>query len=287
MYFPDLIWPMALQGQALSVPQTEAVSDKALSQTQSQPGRLEIYDVSKSFEIAGKPLNVLEQINLHIEPGEFVSIVGPSGCGKSTLLRLVLGLEQDYHGTIKLDGELIRGPGLERGIVFQDHRLLPWMTVAQNVGLALTNTPLSADEKQRLITEHIELVNLQGFADAYPGQLSGGMAQRAAIARSLVNKPQVLLLDEPLGALDALTRVYLQAELQRIWLQQRSTVIMVTHDVDEAVYLSDRVVIMSANPGRIERIVKVEEPRPRDRNNPQLQHIREDILQQLLSRGAH
>jgi nitrate ABC transporter ATP-binding subunit len=287
MYFPDLIWPLALQGQALSVPHTEAVSAQEQLKTQGQPGQLEIHDVSKSFEIAGKPLNVLEHVNLHIEPGEFVSIVGPSGCGKSTLLRLVLGLDQQYSGSISLDGQLIREPGLERGIVFQDHRLLPWMTVAQNIGLALTNSVLPAEEKQRLITEHIELVNLQGFADAYPGQLSGGMAQRAAIARALVNKPRVLLLDEPLGALDALTRVYLQAELQRIWLQQRSTVIMVTHDVDEAVYLSDRVVIMSANPGRIERIVKVEEPRPRDRNNPQLQHIREDILQQLLSRGSH
>jgi nitrate ABC transporter ATP-binding subunit len=285
MYFPDLIWPIVLQGQALSAPQTEVAPEQLKMQGLS--GRLEIKQLSKSFNLAGKALNVLEQIQLQIEPGEFVSIVGPSGCGKSTLLRLVLGLEQDYSGTIHLDGQLIRQPGLERGIVFQDHRLLPWMTVAQNIALALINSPLSAGEKQQLIDEHIALVNLQGFADAYPAQLSGGMAQRAAIARALVNQPQVLLLDEPLGALDALTRLYLQSELQRIWLQQRNTVIMVTHDVDEAVYLSDRVVVMSANPGRIERIVRVEQPRPRDRNHSQLQQIREDILQQLLRGGGH
>jgi len=248
---------------------------------QSGGAGLSIRAVDKVYRIEGKSLPVLQNIDLDVRPGEFISIVGPSGCGKSTLLRLVLGLDQDYRGDIILDGERIRGTSLDRGIVFQDHRLFPWMTVQQNVELALLNRKLPADRKRELVASHIELVNLKGFEQAYPHQLSGGMAQRAAIARALVNEPKVLLLDEPLGALDALTRVHLQNELQRIWLRHRGTVIMVTHDVEEAVFLSDRVIIMSANPGTIARLVPVPLPHPRDRSAPVLRRLKEEILSEL------
>lgn len=245
-------------------------------------GGLALRGVGKRYHIEGRALPVLQDIDLDIRPGEFISIVGPSGCGKSTLLRLIVGLDSEYEGDILLDGRRIEGTSLDRGIVFQDHRLFPWMTVEDNIALALLNRDLPAARKRELVAEHIELVNLSGFEKAWPHQLSGGMAQRAAIARALVNEPKVLLLDEPLGALDALTRVYLQTELQRIWLQHRSTVIMVTHDVEEAVYLGDRVVIMDANPGKIARVVDVPLQHPRDRAAPLLRKLKDEILAELI-----
>lgn len=246
-----------------------------------QTGELRIEGLNKAYRIDGKALPVLQDIDLHVRAGEFVSIVGASGCGKSTLLRLIVGLESDYQGDILLDGQRLVDTGLERGIVFQDHRLFPWMTVAQNITLALKNLGLSDAQKKQRVAEHIELVNLQGFEHAYPHQLSGGMAQRAAIARALVTQPKILLLDEPLGALDALTRVHLQRELQRIWVQQRSTMIMVTHDVEEALYLGDRVIVMDARPGRIGHIVDVNLPHPRDRGCAELQRLKEELLTEL------
>lgn len=244
-------------------------------------GALSTHRVSKRYHLADRDLEVLRDIDLAIAPGEFVSIVGASGCGKSTLLRLIVGLDPDYTGDIVLDGERVKGTSLDRGIVFQDHRLLPWMTVQQNIELALLNSGLSRERKRAIVEEHIRLVRLEGFEQAFPKQLSGGMAQRAAIARALVNRPKVLLLDEPLGALDALTRLHLQRELQRIWMEHRTTVVMVTHDVEEAVYLSDRIVVMDSNPGRIRQIVTVPLPHPRDRSAPVLRRTRDDILQQL------
>ena len=192
---------------------------------------LTLKNISKRF--ASRPgsssqLQVLDNIQLDIAPGEFISIVGASGCGKSTLLRLILGLDEEYEGRILLNGQPIDGTGLERGIVFQDHRLFPWLNVEQNVAVALKNSPLSTKEKRDTVREHIELVGLQDFIDAYPHQISGGMAQRVAIARGLVNRPSVLLLDEPLGALDALTRARLQGELQNIWAKEKITMILVT-----------------------------------------------------------
>ncbi|MDH4607446.1 ABC transporter ATP-binding protein [Pseudomonas sp. BN102] len=251
------------------------------TEEQTLPGALEIHRLSKSYRIEGRSLPVLESVDLKVNPGEFVSIVGASGCGKSTLLRLIVGLEAEYQGDILLDGERIVATSLERGIVFQDHRLFPWMTVQKNIGLALKNHKLSKAEKDRLVAEHIALVNLTGFENAYPHQLSGGMAQRAAIARALITKPKILLLDEPLGALDALTRVHLQRELQRIWVQQRSTMIMVTHDVEEALYLGDRVIVMDAHPGRIKHEIKVDLPHPRDRAAPLLHKLKEELLGEL------
>jgi len=244
-------------------------------------GELTVTDLDKSFVIGGSPRPVLENINLTVRPSEFVSIVGASGCGKSTLLRLIVGLDSEYSGEIRLDGERIATTSLDRGIIFQDHRLFPWMTLAQNIELALLNTDTPKARRAQIVAEHIALVGLTGFEQAYPHQLSGGMAQRAAIARALVTEPKVLLLDEPLGALDALTRVHVQNELQRIWMAQRSTMVMVTHDVEEALYLGDRVIVMSPHPGRIRRIVEVDLPHPRDRRSPLLHRLKDEILAEL------
>ncbi|MDX3909840.1 MAG: ABC transporter ATP-binding protein [Sphingobium sp.] len=246
-------------------------------------GALTISNLNKSFQIGGQPRRILDSINLDVRPGEFVSIVGASGCGKSTLLRLIVGLDTDFSGELRLDGERIVTTSLDRGIVFQDHRLFPWMTLEQNIELALLNTDAPKARRAQIVADHIALVNLKGFEKAYPHQLSGGMAQRAAIARALVTEPRLLLLDEPLGALDALTRVHVQNELQRIWMSQRSTMVMVTHDVEEALYLGDRVIVMSPNPGRIRRIVDVDLPHPRDRRSPLLHRLKDEILAELTS----
>jgi sulfonate transport system ATP-binding protein len=229
---------------------------------------------------------VLDDISLDIAQGEFVSVLGASGCGKSTLLRLVAGLDRDYRGDIRVDGERVRDTSLERGIVFQDHRLFPWLTASQNILAALRNAPLSTQQKREAVAEHVALVGLEGFEHAYPHQLSGGMAQRVAIARGLVNRPRVLLLDEPFGALDALTRGRLQNELQRIWQHERITMILVTHDVDEAIYLGDRVVTMAPRPGRVKRIAHVDLPRPRERSDARFVRLREQILADFTDRPA-
>jgi sulfonate transport system ATP-binding protein len=247
----------------------------------SQRQTIEIRGLRKHYPVDGKSLSVLEGLNLTVEPGSFLSIVGASGCGKSTLLRLLTGLDVEYEGEIRVGGEPVRGTSLDRGIVFQEHRLFPWLTVRQNIGLGLENATWSAEKKHAAIEEHIALVGLTGFADAYPHQLSGGMAQRAAIARGLVNQPSILLLDEPFGALDALTRSRLQGELQRIWQAEGITMILVTHDVDEAVYLGDRVVVLQPRPGRIRRVVDVPVPHPRDRNDPTLKQLTEEVRSEI------
>lgn len=244
-----------------------------------QHGAVSIQQLHKSYQHQQKnALKVLEHINLDVKAGEFISIVGSSGCGKSTLLRLLVGLEHDYQGKIQVDGQTIQGTSLKRGIVFQDHRLFPWLSVQENVRVALHNSQLTKNEENALIHEHLALVRLTQFKDAYPSQLSGGMNQRVAIARSLVNRPEILLLDEPFGALDALTRHKLQDEIQHIWQSEKITMIMVTHDVDEAVYLADRVVVMQPHPGRIKRIVDVNVPHPRQRDDLRLMKIKNNIL---------
>ncbi len=244
-----------------------------------QAGSVSIQQLTKHYPTQKQEdLTVLEGINLNIQPGEFISIVGSSGCGKSTLLRLLVGLERQFQGQILVDGQPIQGTSLERGIVFQDHRLFPWLTVRENVRIALHKSQFSRAEEDVLIDEHLELVKLTQFKDAYPSQLSGGMNQRVAIARSLVNRPQILLLDEPFGALDALTRQNLQDELQRIWQSEKITMIIVTHDVEEAVFLGDRVVVMQPHPGRIKRIVDIHLAHPRKREDVRLTNIKNDIL---------
>ncbi|SHH47612.1 ABC transporter ATP-binding protein [Pollutimonas bauzanensis] len=272
-------------------PQAEAQSpapSPALSAPSGSPPRsneLDVIGVCKRYasgQASGGVLQVLDNIDLHVPAGQFISIVGASGCGKSTLLRLILGLDGEFEGRILLDGKPISGTGPERGIVFQDHRLFPWLTVEQNIGIGLRNAPFNAAKKRDLIAGHVALVSLEGFEKSYPHQISGGMAQRVAIARGLVNRPRVLLLDEPFGALDALTRSRLQAELQRIWQKERITMLLVTHDVEEAVFLGDRVVVMQPHPGRIRRSVQVDLPRPRNRSDPRFIQLRDDVLSDFL-----
>ena len=243
---------------------------------------LAVEGVSKSFQLNGKPLKVLSDFSLQVTKGEFISIVGSSGCGKSTLLRLIAGLDTSYDGSIVWLGSQVSGTSLDRGLVFQEHRLFPWLTVQENVALALESSGLSPAEVKQRVTRQIELVGLSCFANAYPHQISGGMSQRVAIARALVLKPRLLLLDEPFGALDALTRLKMQQELQRLWESEDTTSILVTHDVEEAVFLGDRVIVMEANPGRIKRIVSVDLPRPRHRASAEFQHIKDDVLSDFI-----
>jgi len=252
----------------------------------SLAGTLDIQHLSKSYPVKNGDLSVLEDVTLTIEPGEFVSIVGSSGCGKSTLLRLIVGLEEDYQGQVLLDGQRIVGTSLRRGIVFQEHRLFPWLTVENNIQLGLLNADLTPGQKRQAVREHIALVGLEGFEKSYPHQLSGGMAQRVAIARALVSKPEILLLDEPFGALDALTRAYLQQELHRIWQAEGITMILVTHDVEEAIYLGDKVVVMEPRPGRIRRIVPVDLAHPRERAATAFAEVKQEVLKEFSGDSA-
>lgn len=224
---------------------------------------LDVTDLSKSYTVDGKKMRVLQNIDLQVEPGECVAIVGNSGCGKSTLLKIIAGLVSYETGRVLCNGQAVTGPGIDRGVVFQDHRLLPWLTIEDNVGFGLKQ--ISRKEKQQLVLDYLKMVNLDGFKKAYPHQLSGGMSQRAAIARALAGAPQILLMDEPFGALDALTRITLQQELIRIRQEQKKTVILITHDIDEAVFLGNRVVIMSERPGRILKSIAIELPLERNR----------------------
>src|SRR5882757_2188243 len=239
---------------------------------------LQLRKVSKAFDLPRERLPVLDEISLDIAPGEFVCIVGASGCGKSTLLRLIEGLDTEYSGSIVYEGQPVTGPDLSRGIIFQEHRLFPWLTVEQNIQLAFGATSIALSEQKERVQEQIQRVGLGGFETAWPHQISGGMAQRAAIARALINRPKLLLLDEPLGALDALTRLKLQQELQRLWVDVGITMIMVTHDIEEAVFLADRIVAMTSRPGRIKRIVPVLLPHPRERTEPLFNEIKHDVL---------
>jgi ABC-type nitrate/sulfonate/bicarbonate transport system ATPase subunit len=237
--------------------------------------------IVKTFTAGAGDFVAVEDFSLSVASGAFVAIVGASGCGKSTILRMIAGLEVPDRGEILAGGTRVAGPGLDRGLVFQEARLMPWLTVRQNIGLALQKVPMDAAQRRAVIDEHIALVGLAGFAEAYPRQLSGGMAQRVAIARGLAARPEILLLDEPFGALDALTRVRLQTELQRIWRAEAITMLLVTHDVEEAVFLADRVVIMSPRPGRIVAIEAVDLARPRDRAARDFVALKSSILAAL------
>ena len=243
--------------------------------------------VAKSFPVDGRELQAIERFDLEIADGEFIAIVGASGCGKSTLLRLLVGLDREFQGEIRIDGAPIDGIGGERGIVFQEHRLFPWLNVEQNVALGLVNEPLSETGKAARVSDYLQLVGLTAFARAYPHQLSGGMAQRVAIARGLVASPRILLLDEPFGALDALTRQQLQEELLRIRQRERITTVLVTHDVEEALFLADRVVVMAPRPGRIKRIVEVPLAHPRERGGYDFLRQREALLHELTGEGDY
>jgi sulfonate transport system ATP-binding protein len=249
-----------------------------------QRGTVDIQIAHKAFAGSKGSLLALKDILLTIDPGEFVCVVGGSGCGKTTLLRIIAGLESDYEGAVFLDGRKLTGTGLDRGVVFQEHRLLSWLTVHDNVAFGLAGLP--PEERSRDIRHYISLVGLDQFEYEYPHQLSGGMSQRVAIARALVARPEVLLLDEPFASLDALTRMRMQQEILRIWEAERTTVVLVTHDIEEAVYLADRVVIMSPQPGTIRSILPVPLPRPRDRTDREFVQVRKSVHDELFAPGG-
>ncbi|MDR1872790.1 MAG: ABC transporter ATP-binding protein [Deltaproteobacteria bacterium] len=244
-------------------------------------GVIDIKGVSKNFPHPdGSEVKALSQVELTVSGGEFVSLIGPSGCGKSTLLRLIAGLDKATTGTLELDGQTIDGPSAERGLAFQNPYLFPWLNIYNNVAFGLRARRVYKRLKS-MVGQYLELVGLGKFGQVYPHHLSGGMAQRASLARALINEPRVLLLDEPLGALDAFTRMNMQDEILRIRSEKRITMIMVTHDVDEAIYLSDRVIIMTPGPGKVEKILAVPLTRPRARNTPDFLSLRSRILEIL------
>src|SRR5665213_2940490 len=249
----------------------------------TKPMALQIKNLSKHFSLSQGELTVLKNVDLTVQPGEFISIVGASGCGKSTLLRLIGGLEQVSEGQILFGDTVIQKPGLDRGMVFQEARLYPWFTVAENIAFGCSKD-LMETETRKLVQTHVNLVGLSGFEKAYPHQLSGGMQQRTAIARALVSHPQMLLLDEPFGALDALTRIQMQQEILKIWQKEKITVILVTHDIDEAVFLGDRVLVMSNRPGTFKKNLSVPLARPRDRNSLKFSKIRKEIYDEFFSK---
>ncbi len=256
------------------------VAVAALTEDTAAGAPLAIRGVSHEFDIEGTPLPVLDDIDLDVAPGEFVALLGPSGCGKSTLLRLVAGLEPPRAGRILFDGAPVLGPHPSRVVVFQDPTLYPWRTVEGNVSVGLEARGLLRSQRHR-VGDALRLVGLDGFARVYPHQLSGGMAQRAALARALVNDPQLLILDEPLGKLDSLTRLTMQSELVSLWQRKGFTALLVTHDVEEALLLASRVVVLSDRPARIKAEVANDLPYPRHRGDPRLAELRHEVLSLL------
>ena len=229
-----------------------------------RPVKLKVEDLSKKFNTPKGEIAALNKINFQIHRREFITVIGPSGCGKTTLIRILAGLDFPTSGNVLLEGKKMEGPGAERGMVFQDYTLFPWLTVKKNVMFGLEIQGLGSLKAEAEAMEWLEIVGLAKCAEAYPGQLSGGMKQRVAIARSLANRPEILFLDEPFGALDAQTRASMQAYLLKIWQNVDVTIFFVTHDLDEAVYLSDRILVLRANPGEIDELIEVPVPRPRD-----------------------
>jgi len=243
---------------------------------------ISIQNLSKRFNSKENiTVDALKNINLDVEENDFICIVGPSGCGKSTLLRIIAGLEDSTEGKINYKGKELLEPTSEIGMVFQNYSLLPWRTVIDNISLGLEFKRKDKKTRLEVASKYLNLINMEKFANAYPYELSGGMQQRVAIARALANDPQVLLMDEPFGALDAHTRIILQKELLRIWEQNKKTVLFVTHSVDEAVYLSDKIIIMSSNPGEIKEIVNIDIERPRDRGDIKYATLTSKILKML------
>ncbi|MDB5310776.1 MAG: ssuB [Gemmataceae bacterium] len=257
-----------------------------VSRPAGEGSALQVRGVGKTFAAAdGSSVLALDRISLDVAPGELVSLIGPSGCGKSTLLRLIAGLDPPSAGELRVGGEVITGPSAERGLMFQDPTLFPWLTVRGNIASGLVARGVFRRRRHE-VDDFLQLIGLEAFADVYPHQLSGGMAQRAALARALINHPRVLLLDEPLGALDQFTRMRMQDELLRVWQTRGTTLLLVTHDIDEAIYVSDRIAIMTPRPGRIERVIEVSLDRPRRRNDPRFLRFRSEILEVLHFTGG-
>ena len=242
-------------------------------------GNLKIRDLNQSFpRDDGSRLVVLDNLNFEVKNKEFVCILGSSGCGKTTLLRLIAGLDEAQAGSIFLDGEEIKGQNPKVGMVFQEYSLFPWRSVIDNIAFGLEMKGLGKEERYKIADRYLDLVNLSQFRESYPSELSGGMRQRVAVARALALDPVLLLMDEPFGALDAQTRNMLQKELLEIWEETRKTVVFITHSVDEAVYLSDRIIVLTPRPGRICRVFDVDLPRPRDRTSVEFAQVRRTVL---------
>ncbi|WP_322517027.1 ABC transporter ATP-binding protein [Rhodopseudomonas palustris] len=252
----------------------------------ASPVILEVGDLNKIYEASNGPVEALRGANLTVRKGEFICLLGASGCGKSTLLRIIAGFETATEGSVAVYGCKVDGPGPDRGMVFQDYALFPWLTVRENIGFGPSHRRIAPKEVAKLTEKFMAMVGLSAFADRYPHQLSGGMKQRVAIARVLANDADILLMDEPFGALDALTRSTLQEELIELWRTTRLTVIFVTHSVEEAVLLADRVVVMSAGPGRIDCEVDIDLPRPRDVASLEFNALRRDVTKRLTSHLA-
>ncbi|MEA3068232.1 MAG: NitT/TauT family transport system ATP-binding protein [Sphingomonadales bacterium] len=242
-----------------------------------------IRGVTKRFAADDGEIEALARIDVAIDEGQFVCLIGASGCGKSTLLRIIAGFEEPTTGDVAVAGKPITGPSSDRGMVFQDYALFPWLTVRQNIGFGPRQRQLPRREVEEIADELVKLVGLERSANRYPSQLSGGMKQRVAIARVLANNASTLLMDEPFGALDALTREQLQHELLQIWARTRVTILFVTHSVEEAALLADRVLVMSAGPGRIENDIMIDLPRPRDVSSPEFNAVRRDLARRLTS----
>jgi NitT/TauT family transport system ATP-binding protein len=242
---------------------------------------IQVRGLSRAFAAAGRSTPALLDVDLDVAEREFVCILGPSGCGKSTLLNLVAGFLRPSAGEIRVNGRPVTGPGADRGVVFQEYVLFPWLTVAGNVEFGLRLSAAPADERRRTVGRYLELVGLAAHAAKYPAQLSGGMKQRVAIARALANNPSIILMDEPFGALDAQTREVLQDELGRIQRVEHKTVLFVTHSIREAVYLADRVVVMTSAPGRIKQIISIKLPEVRDRFAPEFTQYESDITRMV------
>ena len=250
-------------------------------------GNLVINDLTQEFKKDdGSVLTALDHVSLEVSDKEFVCILGPSGCGKTTLLRLIAGLATARTGSIVLDGEEMKGPSPKIGFVFQEYSLFPWRSVIDNIAFGLEMKGMPKDERYRIAEQYLELVNLTAFKTSYPAELSGGMRQRVAVARALALDPVLLLMDEPFGALDAQTRNMLQTELLDIWEKTKKTIIFITHSVDEAVYLSDRIIVLSPRPGRVCKIVPIDLPRPRDRTSVDFATLRRDILDLISGNSA-
>jgi ABC-type nitrate/sulfonate/bicarbonate transport system ATPase subunit len=245
------------------------------------PPMIEIAGLSKRFGRRGDAVEVLQSIGLTIAQNEFVSLVGRSGCGKTTLLNIVAGLEQPSAGSVSIAGKQVRGPGQGQGVVFQSHALFPWLTARDNVAFGFRGKGFSRAEQRQRAAELLDLVGLAEAAASYPRQMSGGMQQRVAIARALAMDPDILLMDEPFGALDELTRNDLQDELLRIWQTRRKTVVFVTHSITEALVLSDRIVLLAPHPGRVAQDIRIDLPRPRDRADPQFARLYRQIREGL------
>ncbi|MFM0365906.1 ABC transporter ATP-binding protein [Paraburkholderia sediminicola] len=243
--------------------QSEAVRER-FDRLKAREVILEVRDLDKRFESRQGECTALNGINFKTHRREFVCVIGPSGCGKSTLIRILAGLERQTSGSVLLDGKPVEGPGADRGMVFQGYTLFPWLTVKKNVMFGLKMNGHSSMHAERDALQWLDLVGLTKFANAYPHQLSGGMKQRVAIARALANRPRILLMDEPFGALDAQTRAKMQTHLLDIWRNIDVTVLFITHDLDEAIFLADRILVLKANPGEVQELIEVPVPRPRD-----------------------